>query len=132
MRPTTGRNALLLTVLLSPLLLLGAQLAGAWHQDAARPKPSSHVSVTIKNYSFLPHVLHVRVGTTVTWTNLDTNVGHTVTSGNATDARRWRSSGLFFGGQRFSVTFHTPGTYPYFCMPHFYNPAMHGVIVVTK
>jgi plastocyanin len=86
--------------------------------------------VTIKNYTFLPHRLHVRVGTTVTWTNLDTNVGHTVTSGTSADTRRWRSSGLFFGGQRFSVTFRRPGTYPYFCMPHFYNPAMHGVIVV--
>ena len=86
----------------------------------------------IKNYTFLPHLLHVRVGTTVTWTNLDINVGHTVTSGNNSDAMRWRSSGLFFGGQRFSVTFRKPGIYPYFCMPHFYNPAMHGAIVVSR
>jgi plastocyanin len=128
MLPTTSRYALLL----SPLLLLAAQVAGAGRQDAASAKPSLAASVTIKNYSFLPHVLRVRAGTTVTWTNLDTNVGHTVTSGTHTDARRWRSSGLIFGGQRFSVTFHTPGTYPYFCMPHFYNPAMHGVVVVTK
>jgi plastocyanin len=119
-------------LLLSPLVLLGTQVAGAWQQEAARPTPALHASVMIKNYTFLPHVLHVHVGTTVTWTNLDTNVGHTVTSGQTTDARHWRASGLFFGGQRFTVTFRRPGTYPYFCMPHFYNPAMHGVIVVTK
>ena len=128
MRAINGLSALLL----SPLLLLGTQVASAWQQAAAPPKPAPHASVLIKNYTFLPHVLRVRVGTTVTWINLDTNVGHTVTSGNDTDARRWRSSGLIFGGQRFAVTFHTPGTYPYFCMPHYYNPAMHGVIVVTK
>lgn len=60
----------------------------------------------------------------------ENNVGHTVTSGDATDAGRWKSSGLFFGGRRFAVTFRKPGIYHYFCMPHYYNPAMHGVIIV--
>jgi plastocyanin len=131
MRSITSNHTLLPALLLGPLLVLGTQIAGAW-QPSTLAKPALAASVTIKDYTFLPHVLRVRAGTRVTWTNLDTNVGHTVTSGQETDAGRWRSSGLFFGGQRFSVTFRHPGTYPYFCMPHFYNPAMHGVIVVTK
>jgi plastocyanin len=120
-----------LSVLFSSLVFLGALAAAFWHPSTLA-KPALTAKVTIENYTFMPHVLRVHAGATVTWTNLDTNVGHTVTSGNGTDTRRWRSSPLFFGGQRFSVTFRKPGTYLYYCMPHYYNPAMHGVIVVSR
>ena len=88
--------------------------------------------VQIKNFTFTPHTLRIRVGTTVVWTNLDANVGHTVTSGNNNDAHVWRSSGILSQGQRFSVTFRKPGTYAYYCMPHYFQATMHGVVIVTR
>src|SRR5579863_3585654 len=50
-----------------------AKSAGA-AASAATPtptgsRPSVHVFVSISNFAFAPGVLHVRVGTTVTWTN---------------------------------------------------------------
>ena len=120
-----------LPLVLIPVLLLGAQVAGAARPPAASAA-SARARVAIANFTFLPHTLRVRAGTTVTWSNTDTNVGHTVTSGDGTDATRWKSSGMFFGGQRFSVTFRVPGTYRYYCMPHYYNSAMHGIVIVTK
>ena len=120
-----------LPLVLIPALLLGAQVAGAARPPAAT-LATAGARVTITNFTFLPHTLRVRAGTTVTWINTDTNVGHTVTSGDGTDAKRWKSSRMFFGGQRFSATFRVPGTYRYYCMPHYYNPAMHGIVIVTK
>lgn len=130
MHRSTGLPAYLPLVLI-PVLLLGAQVAGAARPPAAS-SATARARVAIANFTFLPRTLRVRAGTTVTWSNTDTNVGHTVTSGDGTDTRRWKSSGVFFGGQRFSVTFRVPGTYRYYCMPHYYNPGMHGIVIVTR
>ena len=76
---------------------------------------------------FQPVTLSVSAGTTVTWTNTG-SVEHTVTDDpseavNAADASlpsgvpAW-DSGPVNGGQTFSHTFTTPGTYKYFCIPH--------------
>jgi len=92
---------------------------------------STTAQVHIKDFTFTPHVMRVKAGTTVVWTNQD-SVGHTVTSGNNSDAHTWRSSALLSQGQHFTVTFHKPGTYPYYCMPHSYEPNMHGVVIVTR
>lgn len=78
--------------------------------------------VSIVNYSFYPQTLHVKVGTTVTWTNMD-NVAHTVTS----DTGLFNSS-LLNHMQSFSYTFTTAGTYTYHCTPH---PYMTGTIIVA-
>ncbi len=77
--------------------------------------------VAIVNYSFGPHTLHVKVGTIVTWTNMD-NIAHTVTS----DMGLF-NSGLLNHMQSFSYTFKSAGTYTYHCTPH---PSMTGTIVV--
>lgn len=131
MRRCVGLATYLLILLLVPALAIGIQVSAA-RQGSAPATTARTARVTIANFTFLPHVLRVRTGTAVIWSNADSNVGHTVTSGDGTDARRWKSSGIFFGGQRFSVTFRTPGTYRYYCVPHYYNPAMHGIVVVTK
>ena len=70
-----------------------------------------------------PANLSVPVGTTVTWVNQG-NTPVTVTS----------PDGLFdsdpiMPGASFSVTFDTPGTFRYFCVPY---PHMKGTVVVTR
>jgi plastocyanin len=76
---------------------------------------------------FQPATLSIAAGTTVTWTN-NGSVQHTVTddsskASNPADASlptgvaAW-DSGPVNGGQTFSHTFTTPGTYKYFCIPH--------------
>jgi plastocyanin len=70
--------------------------------------------------SFAPAELHVAPGTTVTWTN-DSSVGHTVTADdNAYD------SGNVDPGGTFTMTFDTPGSYQYYCVPHG-APGLHGM-----
>lgn len=76
-------------------------------------------SIVIKNFSFNPSTLTVKVGTVVTWTNED-SVTHTVESNTF-------NSGNLKKGDTFQFTFNTVGTFNYNCGPH---PAMTGVIVV--
>jgi plastocyanin len=78
--------------------------------------------VTITGYSFQPATLYVRRGTTVTWTNQDSQV-HTVTSDNNTF-----HSATLGQGQSYSYTFNSNGTYAYHCQIH---PGMYGTVVVT-
>lgn len=75
--------------------------------------------VKIVNFNYTPSEDHVKVGTTVTWTNQDVTP-HTVTGD-------WGTSQLFGKGQSYSHTFETAGTYDYYCQPH---PYMKGSIVV--
>ncbi|MGA0270663.1 MAG: plastocyanin/azurin family copper-binding protein [Ilumatobacteraceae bacterium] len=85
---------------------------------------SSFHSIDISGFSFAPSALTIRVGDTVTWTNLDSAI-HTVTfSGSASLS----SSGLQEGGTH-SATFDAVGTYTYICSPH---PNMQGTITVTE
>ncbi len=104
----------------------GVQTAGHGQRAAART-----VQIQIKNFTFTPHTMRVKAGTTVVWTNLDA-VDHTVTSGNDSDAHKWRTSKLLSQGQHFAVTFRTPGTYSYYCMRHYFNANMHGVVIVIR
>lgn len=100
---------------------------------------SSNNTVLILNYAYVPADLSVPVGTTVTWINQD-SVGHTVTEGNpnspkAANLRIFDSSGeavtgkvaLMGGGESWSYTFTTQGTYEYYCIVH---PYMIGHITV--
>jgi len=81
--------------------------------------------------AFSPRVTTVPVGTTVTWTNEDGKVVHTVTSGES-DGTVGTPDGLFDSGNMkngdtFSFTFAEPGTYEYHCTPH---PWMMGTVIV--
>lgn len=80
-------------------------------------------AVSIQNMQFTPAQITIPAGTTVTWTNQETNIPHTVTS----DQGLW-DSGVLQPRQSFSHMFSTPGTYSYHCSIH---PFMHGTIVVT-
>ncbi len=95
----------------------------AWAGDTSNAQmvPGAVARVEIKDYEFLPAILTVPAGTTVTWTNRD-DEPHTVTSSENVFA----SPGLDVD-ETFSYTFSTPGTYTYYCKLH---PHMTGTIAV--
>ena len=88
-------------------------------------------SVPSNGKFFVPNILTVPKGTTVTWTNDDTTL-HTVTSGSAESGNpgtgtEFDSSDLA-AGKTFQHQFSIPGTFDYYCTLH---PYMKGKVVVT-
>ena len=82
-------------------------------------------SLTTDAYS--PNPVQVSVGSTVTWTN-DDSQPHTATSGeNATPDQRF-DSGIMTPAATFEYTFTEAGEYPYFCLLH---PNMVGTVSVS-
>lgn len=70
------------------------------------------------------NVLTIAPGTTITWTNTDPGMIHTVTSvGGLFD------SGFLNEGDTWSYTFEESGEFEYFCTPH---PWMRAKIIVTE
>lgn len=78
------------------------------HESAGQKE----VTVNIDNFAFSPKTLSVSAGTRVTWTNHD-DVPHNVVS-----TQNKFSSSVLDTDQRFSFTFDTPGSFPYFCKIH--------------
>ncbi len=77
---------------------------------------------------YIPFDIEILVGGTVTWEN-NTTFATTATSGTpAIGPSGEFDSGLLFGGNSFSHTFHTIGSFPYFSMVH---PWMNGVVTVV-
>jgi plastocyanin len=77
--------------------------------------------IAIENFAFNPSTLTVKVGTTVTWTNLD-STNHPVASDTGVF-----NSGTLKNGQSYSYIFNQTGSYPYHCTVH---PSMIGTITV--
>jgi len=71
---------------------------------------------------FSINVLTIEAGTTVTWTNDDPGMLHTVT-----DVDETFDSGFLNEGDSWSYTFDEPGEYEYFCAPH---PWMRAKVIV--
>lgn len=82
--------------------------------------------VLIMHYSFVPDIITISKGTTLTWTNMDPVI-HTVESGNHDQPTELFDSGPLDQGQSFSYTFTEPGVYVYHCDPH---PYMLGTVIV--
>ena len=87
----------------------------------ASPAWAADIEVKIDNFTFNPKQVTVKAGDTITWVNHD-DIPHTV----ASQTQAFRSKALDTD-DKFSFTFATPGTYPYFCALH---PQMTGTIVV--
>jgi plastocyanin len=85
------------------------------------PAQAAETEVKIDNFTFNPQQITVKAGTTVTWVNHD-DIPHTVTS----KTMAFRSKAMDTD-DKFSFTFATAGSYPYFCALH---PHMTGSIVV--
>jgi plastocyanin len=82
---------------------------------------------TLTTDAFQPNPIQVSVGSTVTWTN-DDSQPHTATSGqDATPDGRFDSS-IMAPGATFEHTFTEAGEYPYFCLLH---PNQVGTVTVT-
>ncbi len=101
-------------------LALGAMLSLAVIASAITAQ-AADIEVKIDNFTFNPQQITVNAGATVVWTNGD-DIPHTVTS----KTMAFRSKALDTD-DKFSFTFATPVTYPYFCALH---PHMTGSIVV--
>lgn len=89
---------------------------------AATTSPVASDSVTIHNFAFGPQIVTIKVGTTVHWTNRDTEA-HTVTS----DTGAFNSP-VLQPGATYAHTFTKPGTYSYHCTIH---PFMTAKVVVS-
>jgi plastocyanin len=86
---------------------------------------------------FVPNLLNVSAGTTVTWTNGDLTLYksfeveqlHTVTSGSLERGNIGMDfdSGFLAEGKTFQHTFNSTGTFDYFCTIH---PFMTGKVIV--
>ena len=107
---------LAMTVMIAVLLFAGSPSVAANDQPSA-----ANAEVKIDNFSFAPGTLTVAVGTTVTWTNRD-DIPHTVVSTDGVFKSKVRDT-----DEKFSFTFSTAGTYPYYCSVH---TKMTGKIVV--
>jgi len=87
---------------------------------SVKPAPETR-DVKIDNFTYGPAELTVAVGTTVMWANHD-DIPHTVVSPD-----KVFKSKVLDTDEKFSYTFGTPGTFPYFCSIH---PKMIGKVVV--
>ena len=84
-------------------------------------EPGSAAQTVTTYYSPSTITVVVGVNNTVTWVNTD-DAPHTVTASDGSF-----NSGNLNGGQSWSHTFTTPGTYPYYCS---YHPWMKGTVIV--
>ncbi len=93
-------------------------------QVTSQTSPSSKTTqneIQIKNYSYSPESITVKVGDKVTWINQD-SVGHSATADdNSFD------TGVLSTGQSMNVTFSKAGTFSYHCSVH---PSMKATIIV--
>jgi amicyanin len=78
--------------------------------------------VTIGNFAFVPPLLQVKAGTTVTWVNRD-DIPHSVVCPPLSVHSHPMDT-----DETFSYTFVKPGVYNYLCGLH---PFMHGQVVVS-
>ncbi|MEO8541052.1 MAG: plastocyanin/azurin family copper-binding protein [bacterium] len=90
----------------------------------SRPAHAANASVSIANFSFTPSTVSVNVGETVTWTNNQDGVTHTVSS----DSAGVFDSGNLASGSSFQKTFTTAGTFTYHCNIH---STMTGTVIVS-
>jgi plastocyanin len=110
----------------------GGSSSSTTTKSTATPAPASGgsasssgpVAVSMKDISFAPKSVSVKVGQKITWTNDDT-VDHNVTSQSGEHI----ASSNFGKGGTFSFTPTKAGTISYVCTIH---PGMDGTIVVTQ
>jgi amicyanin len=116
---------IILSAALAALVALSIALLDTGHTSAAAAEQSSSsdkYQVKIDNFTFAPATLTVPAGTTVTWVNHD-DVPHNVVS---SEGKMLKSPVMDTDG-KFSYTFSSAGTYPYYCGIH---PKMTGKVVV--
>jgi plastocyanin len=89
---------------------------------ALNASPVAANSVNIANFAFSPAVITVRVGTAVTWTDMDQDA-HTVAITGAPVSQALQNADTF------THTFGQAGSFSYICTIH---PLMKGMVIVTS
>lgn len=84
-------------------------------------------SSSLTTDAYQPNPVQVSVGSTVTWTNEDSQP-HTATSGENATPDGTFDSGIMAPAATFDHTFTEAGEYPYFCLLH---PNMVGTVSVS-
>jgi plastocyanin len=100
--------------------------APAGAAPATTPAPGAATAaqaISIKDFSFEPPSVSIKVGGSVTWTNAD-DTAHSIES----DSHTFDSPDSIDTGKSFTHTFASAGTFTYICGIH---PQMKGTIVVT-
>ena len=103
--------------------------SGSGSSSVPTPTPGARSGAsdrTSQIQNFTLETFKISVGTTVTWTNLD-SVDHTSTSGISPNFDGAFNSQTLSQNSTFSHTFNNPGAFPYFCSIH---PSMTAVITV--
>lgn len=103
----------------APLLMASLCLGVILPAAGAEP-----AEVVIEKMQFVPQVLRIKPGTTVTWVNREKRNNHSILF-----EQENLESDRFFPGETYQRAFDKPGTYPYRCGPH---PEMLGVIEVAE
>lgn len=102
-----------------------APAIGSTYKPSDQHPPTATKTVSIQNYAYSPSDITVKLGSTVTWTNMD-QVAYTVTEDdNKTDGP---SSGPIPPAQIFQFAFKKAGLF------HYHNsldPNMTGTVTVT-
>jgi len=110
-------NGLVMLAMLLISFSVSCQATPPMEEEAAL----TSTEIDISGFAFVPATVTVTVGTTVTWTNLD-SVAHIVTS--ETDLF---DSGNLARNATFSYLFADRGTFNYYCAIH---PSMKGKVNV--
>lgn len=116
-----SKNKLWVSSVALQVLIAMMLLALSSHIPANAEPSAPAAAVKIDNFVFGPQTITVPVGTTVTWTNAD-DIPHTSVSTEGVF-----KSKVLDTDEKFSYTFTTAGTYPYYCTIH---PKMTGKVVV--
>ena len=93
------------------------------------------VPVSMTNVRFTPASVTINAGDTVTWNNQQ-GFHDTVSGSSGVPNGLWNSSAQFGRimqpGDSYSVTFNNPGTFPYFCSPHWPLGMVGSVQVIAQ
>lgn len=98
-------------------------------QGLAKSGPSADgkgFTILMYKYRFCPQEATLRVGTAVTWVNVDKRTSHSVW---LKEARRPESDRLF-NAETTTMVFDRPGAYRYLCGPHWEKEAMSGTLLI--
>src|SRR5438309_891388 len=110
---------LMLAIAMSTVAAGGACLA-----PVGQPTNGTGLTVSIVNCTFGPTILHAPVGSTITWSNVDSLPHAIAGAGWTANAEPF---GMFNPGTTVSYTFKEAGIYQYMCHLH---PGMAGVVMI--
>ena len=82
---------------------------------------AGEVEVVIRDYTYVPDEVVIKVGESVTWINEDSVRHNAAADDNAFEGP------LLSQGESYTYTFDVAGEYPYHCTPH---PYMKAVVIV--